>query len=140
VTVISEQVGGILHFRGEISSLSEEESLGFYFTTVKLRGIEDSSGKEATLVIKNETMMLSIDSQTKAIFPDLVLMLEPGTGRGIMSVELEEGMDLALVGLPCHQRLRRAAESESGREAFSPERYGQSALTYQPIEQLISGA
>ena len=116
----------------------EEESLGFYFTTVKLQGVDGSKGEEATLIIKNETMMLAIDDQPRVIFPDLVLMLEPGTGRGIMSVELQDGMNLALVGLPCHQRLRRAAESESGRKAFSPERYGQSALSYQPIEQLVS--
>jgi DUF917 family protein len=64
-------------------------------------------------------------------------MLEPGTGRGIMSVEIEVGTTLSLVGLPCHPRLRRAAQSELGARAFSPDRYGHPELSYQPIESLV---
>jgi hypothetical protein len=42
-----------------------------------------------------------------------------------------------LVGLPCHPRLRRSAQSETGARAFSPQRYGQPELNYQPIESLV---
>ena len=73
----------------------------------------------------------------QAIFPDLVCLLEPGTGRGIMSVEVQVGTPLALVGLACHPRLRRAAQSELGARAFSPDRYGRPELSYQPIESLV---
>ena len=64
-------------------------------------------------------------------------MLEPSTGRGIMSVELEHGTEVVLLGAAAHPRLRDAATgSVEGRTAFSPARYGRPDLVYRPIEQL----
>lgn len=134
-TAAGELKGKIL-FVGEITRLAEEESLGFYFTKAGLSGTEGHSGQTAQLIIKNETMLLEIEGRVRAIFPDLVLLLEPGTGRGIMSIELKTGMQVALVGVPCHARLRKAAQSEVGSKAFSPERYGRPDLKYRPIEEL----
>ncbi|MFB0535387.1 MAG: hypothetical protein ACETWR_10425, partial [Anaerolineae bacterium] len=62
---------------------------------------------------------------------------EPGTGRGVMSIEVGVGTPLALVGVPCHPRLRQAIQSEVGARAFSPARYGHPDLTYRPIESLV---
>ena len=106
---------------------------------VDLRGMAQDEGRTARLVIKNETMLLSIDDAIKAIFPDLVCMLQAGTGRGVMSVELRPGTSLALVGVRCHQRLREALDSEVGAIAFSPARYGRPELEYLPIETLVEG-
>ena len=64
-------------------------------------------------------------------------LLEPGSGRGVMSVKIRVGTPLALVGMPCHPRLRQAVQSEAGARAFSPARYGHPELTYQPIESLV---
>jgi DUF917 family protein len=86
------------------------------------------------LVIKNETMLLKLDGEIVCMFPDMVVMLEPRTGRGVMSVELRAGLELALLALPCHPRLRAAALSEIGRVAMGPARYGQPHLTYQPMQ------
>jgi hypothetical protein len=122
-----------------VTELFEEESMGFYFTVATLEGGEGWTGLRAELVIKNETMLLTVDGQIRAIFPDLVCMLEPDTGRGVMSVEIEAGSELALVGTPCHPRLRRSARSETGAQAFSPARYGRPEITYQPIESLVEG-
>lgn len=136
VDVIAAELGGKKLFSGEITHLKEEESLGFYFTKAMLKGEGAYSGQTAQLTIKNETMLLEIEGHIRAIFPDLVLLLEPGTGRGIMSVELTTGYCVQLVGVACHPRLRASARSERGREAFSPTRYGRSDLSYQPIEEL----
>jgi DUF917 family protein len=111
--------------------------MGFYFTVATLAGSGGWTGQAAQLVIKNETMLLTLNEQVKAIFPDLVCLLEPGTGRGVMSMEIQVGTPLALVGLPCHPRLRRSARSEMGARAFSPDRYGRPDLVYQPIESLV---
>jgi uncharacterized protein len=123
-------------FAGRITRMDEEERLGFYFTVVTLEGRGAFGGSEARLTIKNETMLLEVDGKPRAIFPDLVLLLEPGTGRGIMSIELKSGTDLVLAGLPCHPRLREASQDPVGRRAFSPERYGRADLTYRPMEEL----
>jgi len=132
-------LGGVRLFAGTLASLREEEKMGFYYTIASLEGREGFSERIARLVIKNETMLLSIDEEIKALFPDLVCMLEPATGRGVMSVDLEVGMSLVLVGVPCHQRLREAVQSEIGKVAFSPARYGYPEFKYQPIETLVEG-
>jgi DUF917 family protein len=111
--------------------------MGFYFTVATLVGTDEWTGQAARLVIKNETMLLTVNDQVKAIFPDLVCLLESGTGRGVMSVEVRVGTPLALVGAPCHSRLRQALHSEVGARAFSPARYGYPELAYKPIESLV---
>lgn len=120
-------------FHGRVTSLREEESMGFYFTTVQLAGVNSSSGHHAELVIKNETMLYKLDGAVVCMFPDIALMLEPATGRGIMSVELQEGFELVVLATPCHSRLQAAAKSEAGRRAMSPARFGQADLIYQEM-------
>jgi hypothetical protein len=137
IQAIAAQLGGRLLHGGEITTMTEEESMGFYFTTAEIQGTGGFAGQRADLVIKNETMMLSIEGEPKVYFPDLVLLLEPNTGRGIMSIELKVGSHVSLVGVPCHPRLREAAQSPEGRLAFSPARYGRAQEQYRPIESLV---
>ncbi len=137
VQTVATVLEGALLFAGTVVTLAEEERMGFYFTVATLAGTGGWTDQSAQLVIKNETMLLTLNEQVKAIFPDLVCLLEPGTGRGVMSVEIQVGTPLALVGLPCHPRLRRSARSEMGARAFSPDRYGRPDLAYQPIESLV---
>ncbi len=137
IDAIAAQLQGKRIFEGQIERLDEEAKLGFYFTVCSLQGDGACRGRTAKLVIKNETMLLEVDGKTRAIFPDLVLLLEPETGRGLMSVELRSCMKIVLVGVPCHPRLREAVRSEAGAAAFSPERYGCPDLRYRPIEELV---
>jgi DUF917 family protein len=124
-------------FRGRVVGLSEEEHPGFYVTSVSLSGEGADKGREARLIVKNETMALFVDGSLRVMFPDRVLMLEPATGRGLMSVELTDGLDVVVLGAPAHPRLRAAATgSPQGRAAFSAARYGQLDLEYRPIEEL----
>ena len=120
-------------FHGRVTDMREEEHLGFYFTTAMLTGLGDSSGQQAELIIKNETMLYKLDGSVVCMFPDLALMLEPETGRGIMSVELQKGSELVLLATPCHARLQASAKSEVGRRAMSPARFGQPGLVYQEM-------
>jgi len=139
VAAATEVLGAVVLFAGSVASTQEEEKMGFYYTVVDLLGSGADEGRVARLVIKNETMLLSIEGSIRVIFPDLVCMLEPGTGRGVMSVELAAGKSLTLVGVRCHERLREALGSEVGARAFSPARYGYPNLEYQPIEELVEG-
>ncbi|MBC7258152.1 MAG: DUF917 domain-containing protein [Chloroflexi bacterium] len=136
ISVIAAEMKGKRLFTGRILRLDEEERLGFYFTTATIQGEGAHRGQTARLVIKNETMLLEIDGKVRAMFPDLVLLLDPTTGRGLMSVELKAGTEVALVGAPCHERLREAVRTDVGAQAFSPERYGRPDLTYRPLEEL----
>lgn len=136
VHTVAAEMNGVRLFVGQIVRLDEEEKLGFYFTTATIQGQGPDHGHTARLVIKNETMLLEIDGKVRTIFPDLVLLLDPLTGRGLMSVELKAGTEVALVAAPCHPRLREALRSEVGARAFSPARYGRPDLTYRPLEEL----
>jgi DUF917 family protein len=132
IQAIAKFLGGQHIHTGVIQKMEEKEWEGFYFINVRLSG-----GYE--LVIKNEYMALFLKEKPIAIFPDLILGLNPKTGEGLMSANLKLDDELALVVLPCHPRLRGVLESEAGRNAFSPKRFGQPNLVYQPVEELLKG-
>ncbi len=136
--VVARHLGGRHVFTGRVVRLTESEDEGFYATTAEL-GAEGGAGA-ARLTIQNETMLLTLDGALAAVFPDLVVMLDPTSGRGILSTELAEGTAVALVAAPCHARLRRALASAAGRAAFSPATFGRPDVAYRPLEELLSGA
>lgn len=125
----------LLHAR--IERLDEEEEMGFYFTTATLTGVGEDAGRQGSLIIKNEAMVLHLDGRPAVIFPDPIYMLEPDSGRGLMSVELREGMVIEILAAAAHTRLRAAAQSEAGKKAFSPVRFGQPELEFEPLESLL---
>lgn len=123
-------------FQGRVTSVEGEDRGGFYITKVALEGEGRSSGQNAKLVIKNETMALWVNGALRAVFPDLVCMLDPITGQGIMSVDIEPGKAMTLLGVPCHPRLRKTLQTPIGKKAFSGARYGHPELEFVPIEEL----
>jgi DUF917 family protein len=137
VDAAAREFNGRHLFTGTITGLNEREQMGFYLTIVTLTGSGDWSGRTAEVTIKNEVMYCQLDGQAAAIFPDLVCMLDPDSGRGLMSTELREGTPLALIGASCHPRLRRAAASQQGQKSFSPARFGRPDLAYWPFEELV---
>lgn len=138
IDTVVETLGARRLIHGRIEAMREEERMGFYFTTVELNGLGSDAGHRARLVIKNEAMACFLDDQPVTLFPDPIYLLEPGTGRGFMSVELRQGMEVHVLGVAAHPRLREAAQTAAGRVAFSPERFGQTDLTYQPMEALLA--
>jgi hypothetical protein len=135
---VAESLGARRILTGRIESLSEEDRMGFYFTTVTLSGLGADSGHSAQLTIKNEAMLCALDGRMVTIFPDPIYLLEAQTGRGLMSVELSAGMDVTLLVAPAHPRLRAAAMTDAGRKAMSPARFGYPDLHYQPTEELLT--
>ena len=138
VEAVARTLGARRLIMGRIEALAEEERMGFYFTTATLIGQGPEAGKMARLVIKNEAMLCLLGDQPAAIFPDPIYLLEPATGRGLMSVELRVGHEIAVLAAPAHPRLRSAAMSEAGRKAFSPARFGHPDLAYRPMEELLA--
>lgn len=132
VAAVAQFVGGKHVHTGVIQHMEEKEWEGFYFINARLSG-------GAEVVIKNEYMALFLDGKPVTIFPDFILGLDPKSGRGLMSADLKVGDEMALVVCPCHPRLRGALNSEAGRTAFSPVRFGQPDLVYKPVEVLLPG-
>jgi DUF917 family protein len=137
IAAVASTVGAYHLLNARIEAMHEKEWMGFYFTNVELRGTGPDAGHLGRLYIKNEAMACFVDDELKVIFPDPIYMLEPGTGRGLMSMELKPNLELVLLGAPAHPNLRAAATTETGRKAFDPTRFGLPGLDYTPMEELL---
>ncbi|RLI49269.1 MAG: hypothetical protein DRO73_06865 [Candidatus Thorarchaeota archaeon] len=126
---------GKLLATGSIVDIKGEDRAGHWHVVVTIES-QDVSGK-LEIVVKNEYMMLLCDSRPVVMFPDLVCLLDPKTGHGLMSASLKEGMPVAVAAVAAHERLRYAASTEVGKKAFSPARYGHPELEYLPMEEIL---
>ncbi len=135
---VSRFVGGVPLLRGRVTVRTEIAQQGFYVAVVELAGAGEDEGRALELVIKNEVMCAKRSGEPLVIFPDLVYLLDPATGEGVMSIDLVEGCEVCVLGAPCAQVVREAIRSESGRAAFSSTRYGES-FDFTPIEELVEG-
>ncbi|MCP4629516.1 MAG: DUF917 domain-containing protein [bacterium] len=136
LSAVSEYTRGFPLFQGEVSEVKGVDKGGFYFQSVVLKGLGSFQNRRMELIVKNEAMCAFIDERPAAIFPDLLLLIDPLSRRGVMTPEIEKNRELVIVGVPCHERLRHAMNTDAGRTAFSAERYGQN-LKYRPIEKLM---
>lgn len=128
--------GGKLMFEGVVSSVVGEDKGGFYLTNVHLDGGSRFQGEKARLVIKNESMALWVNDEIKVVFPDNAFMLYTDSGKGIMSVDIKDGVRMSIVGSPCSPRLRECMEDERGKASFSGARYGYPELPFTAFETL----
>jgi len=131
--VVADQTGGQFAFHGSVASIREEEAMGFLVQKAEITSAFPEESME--IIIKNEFMMALKDGRVGCVFPDLIMMIDE-KGRGVMSSELEVGQQVWLIVAPCHPRLRAAAQTLEGRAAFSPKRFGQPRISYQPVESL----
>jgi len=127
---------GFKLFRGEVEEMVGENKGGFYITRTRAIGTGPYRGSRLEMVIKNETMAVWVDERVKVVLPDKACILYSDSGEGIMSVDIKPGVDMTVVGVPAHQRLRDAMRTEEGKQAFGGDRYGCSELVYTPIEEL----
>jgi len=67
----------------------------------------------------------------------ILCMIDSKTRKGLMTINIKSGMEMAVVGVPAHERLRECLKTEVGREAFSPARFGFPEVKYEPIEVLV---
>lgn len=124
-------------FMGKVKQMKGEDIKAHYLAKTTLEGIGDYAGKTMEIIFKNEAMLAKIDEHVVAVFPDLICMLDPKTGKGMMTANIKPGTKMAVVGVPAHQRLRECLKNRIGREAFSPARYGFPKVKYEPIEVLV---
>jgi len=130
---VADRTGGRFAFHGPVVSIREEETMGFLVQNAKVTG--DLPEETVEIIMKNEFMMAVQDGRVGCVFPDLIMMIDENS-QGVMSSKLEVGQEVWLIIAPCHPRLRAAAQTLEGREAFSPKRFGQPQVSYQPVERL----
>lgn len=136
VQAFAKEANGVKIFEGVIESVQGEDKGGFYLVNVLIKGTNEFVDSTCKMVIKNEIMAVWVNEQEKCILPDLACMLDPESGMGIMSSDLRNDMQITIIGVPCHERLRECFNTEIGAAAFSGSRYGHPEVQYRPVELL----
>lgn len=133
VEVVRSHLGACILGRGQVTGVSEEDRGAFFY---KRATVETDRGR-IDLTIKNEYMLARLSGRIVTVFPDTIAVLEPRTGRGLMSLELKAGTEVAVLVAPCHPRLRQSLLSPTGKAAFAGQRYGEDGVEYVPVEDLL---
>lgn len=129
-------LGGKTLIRGTVRSEKGVDEGGFYLTELLVDGTNQWKGHEARLILKNETMVIWVDGQLRCVFPDYIFMLDANTGAAIQTADIKAGMEIEFVGAPCDRRLSETLNTDIGKAAFTPKRYGMTDLDYVPYAEL----
>ncbi|MEM3464236.1 MAG: DUF917 domain-containing protein [Candidatus Bathyarchaeia archaeon] len=137
VEAILEVSKGFKLFTGKVKEMSGMDVKAHYLAKATLEGVGDFTGMTMEITFKNEAMLARINGKPVAIFPDLICMVDPKTGKGLMTANLKAGVNMTVIGIPAHERLRECLKNRACKEAFSPKRFGVTDVEYEPIEVLV---
>jgi len=136
---IVEFLGATALLKGRVVSCSEKTEGGFFWAEAIIAGIDESTGHSMRLLMKNEVMAAWMDEALISVFPDHVDLVNLEIGEGMLTRHLREGVKVGLLGRPCHERLRKAAQTPIGKKCFSSRRF-HADIPYRPTEELLAEA
>jgi DUF917 family protein len=134
VASVVDHLGGARIFDGTIDGTDEDPESGYQFhvCTHRLRGHERKSGQMAEIWVKNEHHIVWVDGTPRAMSPDIIAVLERGTGRPLTNHEITEGRQVSVIAAPpLDARWRSAA----GIDLLGPRAFGFD-FDYRPVEEL----
>lgn len=121
IEAILKAAGGKLLFTGRASAQTDWENRdGFTFGNIWLDGTGADAGSSARVWYKNENMMMWVDGKLRLTCPDLICVLEQKTGMPVTNPNCKEGMELCVLGLPCHELWK----TEKALEILNPRFFG----------------
>lgn len=133
VKAVLTETGGFKLFEGAVESVERKTEAGFTFVDVSLRGAGPYAGRVFKFKAKNEVLAAYRDGRLAAVAPDIVTPVNPETGRCVTAEKIEEGDELAVLGLPAPPKWRSPKGLELWKGAL--ERAGITE-EYVPVEQL----
>lgn len=119
-------------FRGEIIDRDWEDRDGYMFGTNAIRGEGPFDGHEMRVWFKNENHITWIDNQPHVTSPDLISMVDSGTGEPITNTIAAVGMEVTVLGMKAPEVLR----TPKALAVLAPEFFGYT-IPYTPIEKLV---
>ena len=128
-----EVVGGWQLFDGVVVDKNWIDSGGFMIGSLEIEGTDTSGGHRMRAWFKNEIHVTWIDDRPWVCSPDLVTLVDPGTGRGFTNTEIDVGDRVVAVGMPGLEIFRRPDLLLKG---SGPAYFGFD-VPYFPIEQLL---
>lgn len=104
IDAIIKVADGKLLFKGVITNETAwENKAGFTLGDVYINGCDENAGQLARVWYKNENMMFWVDNKLKLTCPDLICILDSKTGLAITNPNCKEGMEVSVLGFPCHE-------------------------------------
>jgi len=126
---------GWLLFKGEVVEAGWEDREGYMFGygTHHLRGIAEYEDQTFRVWYKNENHITWKNDQPFVTSPDLIALVDLGTGEARPNSVVAAGQRVAIIGL---KTLDAAYRTEKGLELLSPRHFGFD-MDYVPIEQVV---
>ena len=127
-------VGGWVLFRGQVVKKVWESRDGYMFGLTALKAEGGPAGRRVEIWFQNENHVTWRDGQPWVHSPDLIMMMDAGTGAPYTNANLPEGARVAVLGAAADPRLR----TPQAVAQLGPRHYGYD-LDYVPIEQQVAG-
>ncbi len=131
-----EVVDGWRLFDGVVVNKDWKDSGGFMIGTLEIEGTGTWEGHSLRTWFKNETHVTWLDDQPWVCSPDLVTLVDPGTGHGFTNADVAVGHEVTAVGMRGLDVMREPAALLNG---SGPAYFGFD-VPYVPIEQQVPRA
>lgn len=136
IAAVVDHLDGKRLFDGVIERTDEDPDSGYQFhlCTHRLRGLGVNSGQSAAIWVKNEHHIVWVNDEPRAMSPDIIAVLESGSGRPLTNHEIVPGRAVSVIAAPPLDARWRLPK---GIELLGPGAFG-FEFDYQPVEDLTS--
>lgn len=125
---IAEKVGGWVLAEGTKTDFEDEDRIGYYWGTTT---ILSDAGDEYKIWFKNENHVCWKNGTPLVSSPDLICVVDRHTGEPIPNPKMRQAKDVAIIVLPCDNRLRQ----DKIKNVLCPEYFGFEDISYVPVEE-----
>jgi DUF917 family protein len=135
IGAVLKETKGFRLFQGVVETIERETIAGFTWTSVMLKGIDESQNSRFRLRAKNEVLVAYRDEELAAIAPDIVTPVHPKTGKCITAEKIKKLERATILGFPAPNKWRTSKGLELWKDVLQRSDVDE---TYTPIEQLNS--
>lgn len=134
VQAITDFTQGWLLFSGEVERKDWEDRDGYMYGTTWIKGSGKWASHSLRYWFKNENHISWLDDQPLVTSPDLIAVVDQGTGEGKINTYIDSGDQVAVIGIKGPEAFR----SERGLGGAGPGYFGFD-INYVPIEERMAG-
>ena len=126
--------GGTELFAGTVSRFDWEDRDGFLWGTIFITGDEKYQGHELKVWLKNENLVSWLDNAPYVVTPDLICIIDRGTGKAITNTNMTQGLEVTVFAIPADPFWK----TEKALDLVSPKHFDFD-IPYVPMEQILRG-
>jgi DUF917 family protein len=106
VAAVVASEGGITLFRGKVADVMRRATEGWLRGTVTLDGLDEDAGHGMTIDFQNEWSIAWKDGAVRVTVPDLVILMDSGSGEAIGTETVRFGQRVTVIALPAPPLLK----------------------------------